>query len=231
MERTVVLSTNHNPDYLKYLESCQKAWNTIGWKTLTFYHGPDLLMPESNETNKIISLNDYITTYRPETLVQTARLLGGWFIERGLIMTGDVDMLPLKNYWKPSLYDITCYGHDLTGFTQIPICYIAMDAAKWREIIPEHNVLELLDKYPNAKSQDWNIWWSVDQQIITERIEKHPFKSIKRGFDGGLARGRVDRFDWAGTLKKPGEKIDAHMPRPFDQSAVDECLKILNNGQ
>lgn len=227
--KTVVLSTNDNPDYLKYLRPCQIAWNKLGWKTLTFYHGT--FAPGSTALNQVIDVSGVSAKYRVETVVQCIRLFGGNFIEDGIIMTGDVDMLPVSNYWDPKTNEITVYGHDLTGFSQYPMCYIAMTANKWREIIPEKSINALLDQYSNALSDDFEKWWSVDQQIITERLGRHYVKHVHRGREivkgTGLARGRVDRFAWEETLKSPTQKIDAHMVRPFSQEAVDQILEMI----
>lgn len=225
---TVILSTTDGGDYLPYLEYCQKAWNKLGWDTLTFYLGK--VAPKGTDRNRVLEIPKQMLEhgYREATLVQVARLFGAHYCE-GMVMTGDVDMLPMANYWKPGPHDCTVYGYDLTGYSQYPICYIAMDANLWHRVIPEQDPVELLDKYPQAKSEDFYTWWGVDQHIATERINTKligcSIIKVDRGLDGGLARGRVDRADWAGTLAKPGIKIDAHMPRPFD--AV-EAQRIVN---
>lgn len=224
-----MLSTNDNPDYLKYLRPCQIAWNKLGWKTLTFYHGT--MAPGSTQLNQVVDISGISQKYRVETVVQCIRLFGGNFIEDGIIMTGDVDMLPVSNYWNPQSHQISVYGHDLTGFTQYPMCYIAMTADKWRNIIPEKTINALLDKYPNAQHHDFEKWWSVDQQIITERLGREHVTHYHRGREivkeTGIARGRVDRFAWDETLASPTQKIDAHMVRPFSQAAVDQILEMI----
>lgn len=225
---TVILSTTDGGDYIPYLEYCQKAWNKLGWETLTFYLGK--LPPTSTKENRIIEISKkYLKFgYREATLVQVSRLFGGHYCD-GMVMTGDVDMMPMADYWGPKSNKVTVYGEDLTGRSQFPICYIAMDAQNWRKIIKENNFNELLDKYPNAKSDDFYKWWGVDQEIITERVKKlvpiADLVKIDRGLDGGLAKGRVDRHDWQGTLARKGKKIDAHMPRPFNKM---EAIRILN---
>jgi hypothetical protein len=146
MKKTVILSTNDNPDYLGYLPYVQEAWNKLGWNTLTFYLGGEELL--TSDQNLIIRISPN-TKYKDATMVQVARLFGHLFTD-GLIMTSDVDMMPMRNYWNPMVNDITCYGRDLTGGSQQPICYIAMDASKWKQIIPELQIDELLDKYPNV---------------------------------------------------------------------------------
>lgn len=239
MKKTVVLSTNDNPDYLNYLPYVQEAWNKLGWETLTFYLGMHPVKEIcSNEMNKIVELPEYLyIKERSATVVQVIRLLAGHYVKEGLIMTGDVDMIPMANYWHPTIDNITVYGHDLTGRSQYPICYIAMSAERWREIIPEKSLTELLAKYPNAKSDDFYKWWGVDQEIITDRINKDAYCNpdgsaklilIDRGFTNGLAKGRIDRADWERTINSPDQKIDCHCLRPFNKTETERIMKMIS---
>lgn len=223
---TVILSSNDNGDYLSYLPYVQKAWNLLGWNTLTFYLGEKEI--ESTEENKIVKIFPS-SLYRNETIVQVHRLLASKFV-RGMIMTGDVDMIPLANYWNPDPKRITCYGYDLTGRSQYPICYIAMNAEDWDSLIPEENISDLLSKYQNAKESDFYKWWGVDQEIMTQRLKKFASESIvsiERGFTNGLAKGRIDRNQWETTIMNDDVKIDAHMVRPFDQEQAERIMKFV----
>jgi hypothetical protein len=79
-------------------------------------------------------------------------------------MTADGDMMPCSNYWHPNENEITCYGHDLTGYGHYPICYVAMNSNEWRrvmnitdgEMMPQ--IESLLDKYEQASSDNWEQW-------------------------------------------------------------------------
>lgn len=222
MKKIVVLGTNDNPDFLKYLPYVQTAWNYLGWKTLTYYRGDEKLMPSSYDLNRAVPLN-HVSSYRTETLVQVVRLLG-WIDcdPQDMVMTSDVDMIPMCNYWKPKPEHITCYGHDLTGFAHYPMCYIAMTADQWSKVVVDINLESLLDKYPQAKSDVHDVWWSTDQTIITDKLKGCKIRSVHRGSDlsvHGLPAGRIDRYDWFATKNIP-LPIDAHMPRPFDEQAV-----------
>lgn len=164
--------------------------------------------------------------YRPETIAQCIRLLCGHYCN-GLLMTADSDMIPLSDYWHSNSNEITCYGYDLTDRTQIPMCYVAMDASKWRELFPEKTIVELLDKYPCAKSNKWEDYWGTDQIILTERIMKHRWTSIERGRTGDYAKGRIDRGNWEHTFSYPEPKIDAHMPHPFNLEQTERVMKLI----
>lgn len=232
MNKYVVISSNDNPDYYQYVPFVIKAWNQLGWKVITFLRGDKKLLNKLIDGENIFYFLDGKSKYRDETLVQVSRLFGGCLIENGLIMTADGDMMPCSDYWKPNENEVTCYGHDLTGYGHYPICYISMSAIKWRDVMEcksGDNVLNeiesLLDKYPQAASEDWYEWWQVDQDIITEKLKKETVNSILRGGDNrfGLAKGRIDRFNWAETLNVENP-IDAHMPRPFDIEAANNIL-------
>lgn len=241
MKKTVVLSTNDNPDYLNYLPYTIAAWNKLGWSTFTFLIDGASVPDVGTDTDEIknsfcVSHGMDVESLKKETVSQVIRLFAGHFVNDGIVMTGDVDLIPMANYWHPTIDNITVYGHDLTGRSQYPICYIAMSAERWREIIPEKSLAELLAKYPNAKSDDFYKWWGVDQEIITDRINKDAYCNpdgsaklilIDRGFTNGLAKGRIDRADWERTINSPDQKIDAHMLRPFNLEQTERVMKLV----
>jgi hypothetical protein len=223
--KTVILSTDDNQDYLGYLPYVQVAWNLLGWNTLTFYIGDKNL--ESSEKNKIIQLNP-VQGFRNATVLQVSRLFGAQHTQ-GLVMTSDVDMIPLSNYWNPKDNEWTVYGEDLTNYKHYPICYISAPDYLWNQLITEKSIEELLNKYKQSKSNSFDEWWYVDQDIITERLRPQKPTSINRGYIyHGIAKGRIDRIAWSQTSNIKEVKVDAHMPRPFDQKAAsDLILKYL----
>lgn len=237
MNKYVVISTNDNPDYYQYVPYVIKAWNKLGWKVITFLRGDKSKLQKLIDGQNIFYYLDGKSKYRDETLVQCSRLFAACLIENGLLMTSDGDMMPCSDYWKPNPDTITCYGHDLTGYNHYPICYIAMRAEVWRttmEINSGDNVLNamesLLDKYEQASSNNWEQWWQVDQDIITEKLKGKTLDSIIRGKNNiitDLAKGRIDRYNWQGSFDVENP-IDAHMPRPF---SIEAAINILNKIQ
>lgn len=222
--KTVILSTNDHPDYFPYLEYAQKAWNLLGWNTLTFYLGKEKI--KESELNKVVYI-DSIDGYKDVTVLQCARLFGHMYINDGQIMTSDVDMIPLSNYWMES-DKIVCYGSDLTGGKQYPMCYISAHKDKWCQIIPEQTLKELLDKYPNAKSDNFNEYWYTDQIIATERIKNLRPILVKRGHRQGFANGRIDRAMWDHSIEMwKGKYIDAHMPKGFDIQKTEQIMNLI----
>lgn len=227
MNKKIVLSVNENPEYLFYLPLTVWAWQQFGWEPIVFMSGKQdqeiLKLIYGYQWMKlrnrfVIRLNN---GYQTDTLAQVSRLYAGCVASAtDYLMTGDVDMLPLSDYWKPEKNRITVWGHDLTGHQHIPICYIGMDRLNWRDTMNLYStdydllIKRDLDSMPNAKSEDQVKRWVVDQDLITERInsiEGGGKLFIGRGIlPNGYPVGRVDRSAW--TLDHP-QFIDAHLPR------------------
>lgn len=229
MKKYIILSVNDNTDYLFYTPLTVWAWRFFGWEPILFYRGdvkaelfkmvwdqcPDLLVYRV----------DSIDGYRDDTITQISRLYSGdQIIEQSFVMTGDIDLIPLSDYWHPNENGITVYGHDLTGFGHYPICFIAMDNYKWSEVMKlvydvevdtlNANIKRDLDTLPQAKDPDFYKYWFSDQDLITQRLNEYGHDKItfiNRGQGShGYARGRVDRGGGGWVLNQP-ELIDAHL--------------------
>lgn len=218
--KKIILSTNWNPDYLYYLPLTVWAWRKFGWESEVFYEGAktDCFHLADSEANCAIN-HLSVEGYRSDTIAQISRLYAACVTD-GYLMTGDIDMMPLSDYWKDyNENEITIWGHDLTGFGHYPICYIGMPHTRWIEVMglvnENYNALirKDLDHLPQAKDTDFYKYWFSDQDLITQRIQmtEFPRKIINRGqLPNGYARGRVDRGAW--SLDHP-EMIDCHMLR------------------
>ena len=167
-----------------------------------------------------------IDDYRSDTVAQISRLYAASLYgnDHDYLMTSDIDMLPLSDYWQFNPEDITVWGHDLTGYQHMPICYIGMKRTRWVEVmgLTSHQYNNLikrdLDSMPNAKSQDQEKRWVVDQDLITDRINAVNFEKkfvSRETLSTGYPKGRVDRSSW--SLDHP-QMIDAHMFRGIYES-------------
>jgi len=243
MAKYIILSVNDNPDYLYFTPLVCWAWRKFGWEPIIFYHG------ESNEVSHLVGskLLTSIPTknwfnllshegYRSDTITQISRLYAAC-VQDGYLMTGDIDMLPLSDYWQPKEDTITVYGHDLTGYGHYPICYIGMPHTRWIEVMglssPDYNALikRDLDTLPQAKNPDFYKYWFSDQDLITQRLKdvQFPITSILRGhYKNGFAHCRVDRGAW--TLDHP-QFIDAHLHHQIyhrgNEWKFDKTMELL----
>jgi|SRR5690348_7920340 len=221
MKKHVVFSYNsQNPDYAYFAPLAAKLWGYFGWTPVIVIvgaatkYGNDIVNVIRKYDRSTFIMCHELEEYRSATIAQISRLYAARYID-GLIMTADVDMLPLSNYWHAQLQP-TVYGYDLTGHKEFPICYVSMISEKWREVMKiddsksiEDFIKRDLDSMPNAKSEDFYKWWGVDQQLITERLKPYNPVQILRGqYPNGYARGRVDRGNWTLSLDS---FIDCHM--------------------
>jgi len=225
MKKYIVLSVNDNPDYLYFTPLVCWAWKQFGWEPIVMFNGDserpndalnDLMVDQIPHIDFQILPVYKIDGYRSDTITQISRLYAGC-IQNGYLMTGDIDMIPLSDYWHPKEDEITVYGHDLTGYGHYPICYIGMNHHRWIEIMglssPDYNKLikRDLDTLPQAKDPDFYKYWFSDQDLITQRINatEFPITKINRGqYSNGFAVGRVDRGAWSLNHK---QFIDAHL--------------------
>jgi hypothetical protein len=226
MKKYIVLSVNDNVDYLYFTPLVCWAWNRLGWYPIVMHHHtkaiPDEIIKLSWHTSNpsVWKLVENIEGYRSDTITQVSRLYASKLVEQdSYLMTGDIDMIPLSDYWKPNLSNVTVYGHDLTGFGHFPICYIGMPKATWDFVMSLEPTVSIhdkmkrdLDSLPQAKDPDFYKYWFTDQDLITENLKRYgtgKIDFVNRGqYSNGFAKGRVDRGSW--TLEHD-QFIDAHL--------------------
>lgn len=186
-----------------------------------------------------------IPGYRSDTITQISRLYASSVsmlmqdksYNEHYLMTSDIDMIPLSDYWQPDFTKVTVWGHDLTGYGHYPCCYIGMVQDKWNEVmkLDSHDftasIKRDLDTLPQAKSDDFYKFWFSDQDLITDRLYNYPINFIKRGqYSNGYARGRVDRGAW--TLSH-SEFIDMHCFHQLyfkqNQDKFDKTMELLTS--
>lgn len=245
MKKYIVLSVNENPEYLFYLPLTCWAWRKFGWTPLVFKPSePDngvwrYVRDTLNKTYEGSPLIYYTGAFRElgygtDMIAQVSRLYAACR-EIGYLMTGDVDMIPLSNYWNPNEEEITVWGHDLTGYQHYPICYIGMPSYRWMEIMDltsnDYNrmIKRDLNSMPNASCDDPVKRWVVDQDLITERLNdaSYPINRINRlTYANGYPIGRVDRSAWTLNHEK---LIDCHMPRGIysNHHRMEEIVLLL----
>lgn len=249
MKKYIVLSVNDNPDYLYYVPLVMQAWINLSWEPLVLYNGdkydeqtPVAKLAFSIHSQRMIWPILVQGNYRSDTVTQVSRLYaGGHFLYPSdvYLMTGDIDMLPLSDYWKPDFTKITCYGHDLTGRGHYPICYIGMTNRKWRQVMEYSGgtIGEQIEKgligQPQARSKDFYKYWFTDQDIVTQKLQpyKNEIVSIDRGqYPNGFAVGRVDRGAWS---LNHSQFIDCHMFQQLyhkgNRDKFDKTMELLTS--
>lgn len=217
MKRYVVVSTNNNKDYMFYAPYIEKAWNSLGWNLCVMVTSDvskeDLKL--TGQFTRVITLPD-IEGLRKESIAQAGRLYAAnHFTDDTMLMTSDMDLLPLSDYWNPNPNEITVYGHDLTDYTYYPMGYTAMTAGNWKRVMcmlgnTEEDMKQDAYVYQDLTTSDnWEKWWNWDWRMLTDRLTGEVNTFIKRGRQpNGFAYGRIDRGNSMKHVE--GELIDAH---------------------
>lgn len=246
MDKVVVISSNNNEDYLFYAAYQERAWNALGWRLcIMITHDVDAkdLHVENPET--IIVQLPHLPDLRTATIAQAGRLYAANYLPPdSLIMTCDMDLIPLSDYWHPEPFDVTVYGHDLTWRSFFPMGYCAMSGKNWKKYmnltgLTENDLLRDANDKSIAHSpysEDWASWWDFDWDLLTTRLMPH--KSIIKFIDRGqidiagatLAKGRIDRHNWMVTQNQPEPFIDAHCENNNVKHPVklEPFLKVFN---
>lgn len=236
MKKFVVLATNDVPKYLFYTPLVCWAWNKIGWHPIVFFYGSiakgfgqicDLTLKQNiNFQPAILKVEGYPS----ETIVQVSRLYGSCLSDypHDYMMTSDIDMLPLSDYWQGNL--VTSWGSNLSN-EHYPIAYIGMPVVEWQEVMEiyedDYNALikNDLDKISPIK-------WTTDQDLITKRLDAYngKIKLIDREIDKrtGYPIGRVDRSAWTLDHKV---FIDAHLPHDIltNEKSYQKVMNLLTH--
>lgn len=216
-----ILSTDNNPDYYSLLPLVCRSWRKIGYiPVVIFVNVPtatrETVMSNCHPDDKWVEKFP-IDGVKDGTTAQLARLYAyQQFKDDDIIITGDSDMVIAKDIFAHDVSQgqVISYGFDLTGRSELPICYLKATAAKWHELIKNNDSIH--NHIPeSAYSDDWNRYWSTDQQLLTKRAHEYGIGRITfvdRGNQNkhGLPTGRWDRYDWAHI---PDTIIDVHMKR------------------
>lgn len=246
MNRYVVVSTTNNPDYYFYAPYIERAWNKIGWNICVMITN-DVNESDLKLTNplSVVIRMPKINQLRDSSIAQASRLYAAnYFPLDTLLMTSDIDLLPLSDYWHPNENDITIYGYDLTWFTFYPMGYICMTADKWQTYMNLNNNTKeemIRDAHDTSiphspLANDWEEWWNWDWSMITKRLKPFEWKInfIDRGqidiAGATLAKGRIDRYNWEETQNQSEPFIDAHCENNnvMEESKLNKFLKVFN---
>lgn len=250
MKPLAIISSDGNPDYLSLLPIVCKSWEIQGFDTL-----PLVLI---DDYQKIDSTRDFLDKWitckpqiwyprkdvhsrlNPSLYVQCIRLYAGAGQADGrYCILADADMFIASSFLSRDFDKVNAFGHDLTGFGEIPICYVGMTSQRWAEIMGEDQDQILIDlkAYGKPDSDVWHEAWGCDQQILTSKLKAYGFDQINfinRRTDpknSGLPLGRWDRYNW---VKPQGEIHDVHLMRnPLSDEnfpkIVDMCKAIYPN--
>lgn len=247
MKPVAILSTDTNPDYLFCLPIVAKSWQLQGFDV-------DAIVFCSDVNDRPLFLNRFLSqpfiaahkytlpaSQNKSILVQCIRLYTGSQFEKGRYsIIGDVDMFIGSDFLNRDFEKLNVFGHDLTGFNEVPMCYVGMPTEKWAEIFGSihPDFRNDLEKYSKYKSDIWHEAWGADQQILTAKLKEYGFDKINfisRGTDPANHNLPLGRWDRYGGFKRPaGQVHDVHLPRqPYSDEnfpkIVAMCMDLYPN--
>lgn len=235
MKPVVILSCDTNPDYLFLLPITAKTWELQGWEVCANV--------ESNKRTEcifnVMPFGSYeffehkVAGLSLISVSQIIRLLHTTCQEDRTVCIGDVDML-LASDFLYKRFDLTnVFGHDLTNFEHIPICYVTATRDKWLKIIDfneqenwEEWILQMIKKHGKENP------WCWDQDILTGQLKEYGYENINfinRGTDPNNHNLPLGRWDRYGNFKKPtGQIHDVHLMRkPYTDDNFCKLMEIL----
>lgn len=219
MNKYAILSTSNNPDYYSLLPLVCHSWRKIGYHPIVMWLADRTIIPAFNDVmdaNLFLHEEKYGITegVKKSTIAQLSRLFAHeWEMikDDDILITADADMVIASDIFTHDVSQgqIVSYGYDLTGRSEIPICYVRATAAKWRELMGEFHIPD------SAYSEQWETYWSTDQQLLTKRAHEYGMGHITfidrmHNHPKGLPTGRWDRACWDII---PDTIIDVHMLR------------------
>lgn len=244
---TAIISTTYDDQYLFYLPITTWAWNKLGVNVICFMpfhdsvsHG-ELALKKWDLITDFISLPG-ITNYafrnkegkiclsvrvfganknKEATYAQCSRLYAeGDIKDDEVLITADIDMAVFNEDYYKQFNDgrIHIVGADLVPEGQYPMCYIAMPAIKWREVMMirkgERSQYKLDQLLGHLDCEHFRgNYWAKDQEEAYNHIHLYELVKHNRAAPGTqFATRRADRDGWPEAI--PLDIIDAHLPRP-----------------
>jgi hypothetical protein len=214
MNKYCLLSTDNNPDYYSLLPLVCRSWQRIGYtpKVISVNLPENILQLLSTYCPDVYFIpQESVEGVKDSTIAQLLRLWPLMPNSDDVIVTADADMVIARDIFAHDVSQgqIVSYGFDLTGRSELPICYVKATAAKWRELMGEFTIPD------KSYSDKWEDYWSVDQQLLTQRAHAYGMYKITfvdrlHNHPRGLPTGRWDRACWDVI---PNEVIDVHMKR------------------
>lgn len=225
-----ILSVNHEQDYLFLLPIVAKSWQIQGFDVLvnmeSFSNQSVINVMPENVT--VIESYVEIPSINKALYAQCIRLYIPLAANYGYCILGDADMFIASDFLYRDFDKVNVFGHDLTGFDQIPVCYVGAPSHLWKQIMGNDGMLVDLEKYSEYKSKVPHEAWRSDQSILTAKIKGYLGKvnHVCRGIDPknqNLPLGRMDRYN---SFKKPtGQIHDVHLMRdPLNH--IDKLIEI-----
>lgn len=251
MKRYIINSTD-NTDYALYWPYIKAAWEKFGFTPILIRVGFPVIECLNNTDISILDL-PAVQDVSIVCQAQVARWYACKFFPDDLVMTSDIDMMPLQCEYFEGSFDLyeewvkrlpallsnyllfilsyDAFAND-PGMNQYPICY---NIAKGKVFAKLLNCYQNWDSWIKSLS-GYGYGWSTDQALFYNCLQEKPrftYLRNNRGWDRqrGEAHNRIDRNTWVydeGRVRAGGY-IDAHLPRPFHEKKgeIEKLFKLI----
>lgn len=250
----VLVATNMNPLYYKFIPIFIKAWNKLCPNIkVTILVIAQKLIDELLPYKENIVLFPPIENMDTGFIAQNIRLLYPALMDaEGGILITDMDMIPMNAPY----YTQQIVKYDNSKFisyrppptpNEICMCYNIATPDIWREVFNINNIQDihttLKHLYQNKKYKgeyggiQYKVGWITDQLYLFEKVKKWHEKTnnhiiIDDKYYNRLCRARPHafyNFDLLKSLIKKAHYSDYHAHRPYDRykQIVDIIVEIL----
>jgi len=234
-----VLSATEHDFYAMPLPLAVYSWAKLGVFSIVFVPSgdkPKLALAKKYCSELAVFFEFECEEKRIPTYSQVSRLFGaavGLWNHGGdndTLITADSDICVFGDYFSKVRGDgIHVIGADLTPADQYPMCFIAMAASVWKEVMGinkgyQAHLSELIDPIEGIDIRGEQ--WSYDQWYIKKKIDESglPVYLHNRAKEGTqFASKRADRDGWNFD---PFDLVDAHLPRPLID--IDNFNKVYD---
>lgn len=220
----VLLSVDNNPEYLFLTPIVCYSWHLQGFSCRIAFNN----VLNTNFILDVLTklgieyyaehINMPSTTTNKALYTQCYRMYMTQYLDNDIYyLMSDIDMFIGSSFLYRDFDKVNSFGYDLTGYSQVPMCYVGMSGKKWKELMGDYSVDNDLSIYAKKDSGNFYVSWGCDQDILTGRLRGilgfHAINFIERKTDPtnqGLPLGRWDRHNW---IKPQSEVHDVHLLR------------------
>lgn len=241
MKPTVILSCDTTPDYLFLLPIVAKSWQLQGWDVCANVESDNTIDCVNDRMNfgDVDWFKHEVDGLETSSVAQIKRLYDTCnLFQNTTVCIGDVDMFIGSDFIYKRFDLINVFGHDLTDFGHIPMCYVTATRDQWREM------MDFKEEDNQGDNIRWEVWitrmikkhgkentWCWDQDILTGQLKEYGFDRINfihRGTDpsnSNLPLGRCDRYNNMHIPK--GQIHDVHLMRnPMSEENTAKIIEI-----
>jgi len=180
MNKYALIAVDSNPSYLYLLPFICKSWHLQGWNIQLSFNNVLLkhidffveILNKLKINTHIQSIIKISTTQNKALYTQCERLYMGKDIEDvDYAIITDVDMFIASDFLNRDYDKVNAFGYDLTGYTQVPMCYVGMTGKKWKELMNPFDVEKDLATFADKNSTDFYRAWG-NFRVKTEIAKK-----------------------------------------------------------